>query len=62
MEPVVRDVVDLYAPSLDEAGIALEVSVAPGLGARADRHLLAQALANLVDNALKYAATRNNFV
>jgi len=57
VEPVVRDVVDLYAPSLDEAGIALEVSVAPGLGARADRHLLAQALANLVDNALKYAAT-----
>jgi signal transduction histidine kinase len=56
VDPVVRDVVDLYAPSLDEASIALELCVPPGLRARADRHLLAQALANLVDNALKYAA------
>jgi signal transduction histidine kinase len=34
--------------------LALDVDVAATLPVRGDRHLLSQALANLVDNALKY--------
>jgi signal transduction histidine kinase len=54
VEVVVREVGELYAPLAEEAGLALDVVVEPGLTVSADRELLAQALANLIDNALKY--------
>jgi len=54
VEVVVREVGELYAPLAEEAGLALDVVVEPGLTATADRELLAQAIANLIDNALKY--------
>lgn len=54
IERVVREVAELYAPLAEEAGLALDVAVEPGLRATADRELLAQAIANLIDNALKY--------
>ena len=54
LAPLVEDAVELYQPLAEEAGIALERDVAPGLGIRGDRHLLSQALVNLLDNALKY--------
>lgn len=53
---LVQDVVELYGPLAEEAGIAIRVSVEPGLVVSAERQLLGQALANLVDNATKYAA------
>ena len=49
-----RDVVELYDPVAEEAGVMLDVSVEPGLRVQASRELLCQALANLLDNALKY--------
>ncbi len=54
LAPLVEDAVELYQPLAEEAGIALERDVAPGLAIRGDRHLLSQALVNLLDNALKY--------
>jgi len=54
---LVDDVVDLYGPLAEEAGIEIRVDVPPGLEVRAERQLLGQALANLIDNAIKYAAT-----
>jgi signal transduction histidine kinase len=54
VEVVVREVGELYAPLAEEAGLALDVVVEPGLTVSADRELLAQAIANLIDNALKY--------
>ncbi len=51
---IVEDAVDLYQPLAEEAGIALEGDCAAGLRLRADRHQLAQALLNLIDNAIKY--------
>jgi signal transduction histidine kinase len=49
-----RDLADLYGPLAEDHGLAFELACAPGLELRANRHLLAQALANLLDNAIKY--------
>jgi signal transduction histidine kinase len=53
---VVREVAELYAPSVEDAGGSLAVSADGEHWVQADRELLAQALANLIDNALKYGA------
>ncbi|MFN4142283.1 ATP-binding protein [Aestuariivirga sp.] len=53
---IIADVVDLYEPMVEEEGGRL-LSIAPeGLTVMGDRQLLAQALTNLLDNALKYGA------
>ena len=51
---IVADVVELYEPSAEEEGVALRSMIEPGLTVRVNRELLGQALANLIDNALKY--------
>jgi signal transduction histidine kinase len=51
---VIEDVAELYVPIAEEAGGTLRVEAAPGLAVRAGRQLLAQAISNLIDNALKY--------
>lgn len=53
---VVREVAELYEPSVEEAGGSMTVSAEGEHWIAADRELLAQALANLIDNALKYGA------
>jgi signal transduction histidine kinase len=53
-DSVVREVAELYEPSIEEAGGKLAVRADGHHWVRADRELLAQALANLIDNALKY--------
>src|SRR5262245_16051370 len=53
---VIRDVAELYEPAAEEAGLTLAVSAAPGLSLVANRELVSQAVANLVDNAIKYSA------
>jgi signal transduction histidine kinase len=52
---VARGVADLYEPVAEEAGLTLRVDTdpAPMIG---NRELVGQALANLLDNAIKYAA------
>lgn len=51
---LVRDVSELYEPVADEAGLALTVETGGGPRIRANRQLIGQAVANLVDNAIKY--------
>jgi signal transduction histidine kinase len=51
---IVRSVVELYEPVAEEKGLALGMSCDRAAPVRGDRHLLAQAAANLLDNALKY--------
>lgn len=51
---VLADVVELYEPMAEEQGGTLASEVQKGLHVLADRQLLAQALTNLIDNALKY--------
>jgi signal transduction histidine kinase len=46
--------VELYAPVSEERGLVLESAVAAGAQVQGSRQLLAQALANLLDNAIKF--------
>jgi signal transduction histidine kinase len=51
---LLRDFVEIYGPSAEEAGGVLKADVAPGLTVQGNRELLGQVVANLIDNALKY--------
>jgi signal transduction histidine kinase len=52
---IARGVGELYDPLADEKGLSLKIEAAGNLTMRGNRELLTQALANLVDNAIKYA-------
>ncbi|TJV93478.1 MAG: HAMP domain-containing histidine kinase, partial [Mesorhizobium sp.] len=51
----VRDVVELYEPVAEEAGVTLETSVQDAFAVEGNRELIGQALSNIVDNAIKYS-------
>lgn len=51
---VIRDAVELYEPVAEEAGARLTADVAAVLPVDGNRELIAQAIINLIDNALKY--------
>lgn len=52
---LLRDVADLYGPTAEERGVRLLVAARPAPVLHGDRDLLMEALANLVDNAVKFA-------
>jgi signal transduction histidine kinase len=54
LSELVASMVELYAPVSEERGIRLESAVSPGAQVQGSRQLLAQALANLLDNAIKF--------
>ncbi|AMJ63391.1 sensor histidine kinase [Bosea sp. PAMC 26642] len=54
LSEIVSGMAELYEPPAEEAGLALSTKVAPGLRVLGNRELIGQALANLIDNALKY--------
>ncbi len=51
---VAHDVVELYEPTAEEAGQHLKIDVPVNCPAFGNRELISQALANLIDNGLKY--------
>jgi len=51
---VAADVAELYEPLADENKVSLALVPGPVAGVEGNRSLIAQALANLVDNAIKY--------
>ncbi|MEI9405050.1 HAMP domain-containing sensor histidine kinase [Mesorhizobium argentiipisi] len=51
----VSDVVELYEPVAEEAGVALEATAPEALTINGNRELIGQALSNIVDNAIKYS-------
>ena len=55
LSAVVRDAAELYQPVAEEIGIACTVDIEEGLRLRGNRNLLSQAVANLIDNAIKHA-------
>ena len=57
---LLQEVAELYEPLIEEAGLRLKRTTTEGLTILADRQLISQAIANLVDNAIKYAAPANN--
>ena len=52
---IANDVGELYEPLAEEKGIVLKVEAQTPAKVRGNRELVSQALANLVDNAIKYA-------
>jgi signal transduction histidine kinase len=55
--PLLRDVRDLYDPIAEDKGVTLAVDAADEATANGDRDLLFEAVANLVDNAVKFTPT-----
>jgi signal transduction histidine kinase len=53
---IARGIGELYEPLADEKGLVLKVDAPAATPVRGNRELVSQALANLVDNAIKYAA------
>lgn len=51
-------VAELYEPIAEEEGVDLRVEAKGPLAVRGNRELVSQAIANLVDNALKYGAQK----
>jgi signal transduction histidine kinase len=51
---IARDIGELYEPLAEQNGIALKIEAEPA-PVKGNRELVSQALANLVDNAIKYA-------
>ncbi|RGE46425.1 sensor histidine kinase [Comamonas testosteroni] len=57
LQALLVDVVDFYEPLVEDAGGALRLDVQEGVQAFGDGDLIASAVANLVDNAIKYGAS-----
>jgi signal transduction histidine kinase len=55
---LLHDVAELYEPVAEERGLVLKAEADAPVMLRADRQLLGQAIANLVDNAIKYGTER----
>lgn len=54
---ILDEVAELYAPFAEDQGGSLKTEVEGAIEIRANRQLFAQAISNLVDNALKYGET-----
>nr|WP_295470306.1 HAMP domain-containing sensor histidine kinase [Mesorhizobium sp.] len=53
---IMRDVVELYEPAAEEAGVTLTAEDCAEAKVIGNRELIGQALSNIVDNAIKYSA------
>ena len=53
---MIADLADMYEPLAEDAGVHLVVVAGEPVPAQAHRQLLGRALANLIDNALRYGA------
>ncbi|MGF1545140.1 MAG: ATP-binding protein [Parvularculaceae bacterium] len=52
---IAEEMAELYEPAAQDAGFVLELDASPAPPVRGSRALIGQALANMLDNALKYA-------
>jgi len=52
--PLVREVGELYEPIAEDKGVTLQIETADEVTVHGDRDLLFEAVANLVDNAVKF--------
>jgi signal transduction histidine kinase len=56
---LVEDMAELYGPLIEEDGGSFNASIGKSLPIRGDRQMIAQALNNLLDNALKYGSPQD---
>jgi signal transduction histidine kinase len=56
LSAISADSAELYEPVAEEAGLVLATEIEPGLTVQGNRELIGQAIFNLLDNAIKYAA------
>ena len=54
MTELAEEMAELFEPACEEAGLVFQSEIARGLRVHGDRAMLAQAIANLLDNAIKY--------
>jgi len=54
LSTIAADMAELYAPLAEEKGVSLEIAPSGATMIDGNRSLISQALANLVDNAIKY--------
>ena len=55
LSALAQDLLEVYQPIAEEAGLELTGEIAEGIAIQGHRQLLGQALANLLDNAVKYS-------
>ncbi|MBU6372800.1 MAG: HAMP domain-containing histidine kinase [Alphaproteobacteria bacterium] len=48
------DLAEFFAPAAEDAGLAFEAVIAPGVAVEGEPRLIMQAVANLIENAVKY--------
>jgi signal transduction histidine kinase len=53
---IVSEIVELYEPVAEDQGLTIKMAIAAPLPLYGSRELIGQAVANLIDNALKYGA------
>lgn len=53
---MIGDLCEIYRPAAQAAGVTITAILAPGLDVQGNRGLVARAVANLIDNAIKYGA------
>ncbi len=57
VDDLARDILQTFVPVAEDKGVLIEASIAPETIVQGDRSRLFQALANLLDNAVKYTPT-----
>ena len=60
LQEMLREICDVYEPIAEDKQIKLSVKAADNLEVRGDRDLLFEAIANLVDNAIKFTPEGGN--
>ena len=60
LSPVVAELMELYEPVAEEKAVSLTADVLEPAVVQGDPYLLAQAIGNLFDNAIKYVPPRGN--
>ncbi len=51
---ILEELAEFYAPAAEDCGLSFGADIAPGLAIRGEGGLIAQAVSNLIENAIKY--------